>query len=1015
VPMRWGLTRKLQILVGGATSLVLLATVLLTYLLAYGIVTRQLEEEAMLQVDRAAALVDGVMRRTAAVTKSVASFQMSLQGRNRPEATLAFLRGMLGQMSSEHEDDIYGVYVMLEELPWSDPDAVMWVDRGSFPGRVHIRYDYHEPQHDFYHGARARPGRIHITEPYYDEGGSEVTMVSVTEFLELKGRKIGVAGTDLELGGLRERVAEIRLEDSALEIPFLVSASGQVIVHPDSSLMPGPGKPGADVRHLPGGAEVMARLSGIQRLPGGRIQFWATAPTPGWKVVLNVPVAELSAPARELTGWGLALVPIGLLAVILAVTLTTRRVIGQLERLTRAAVAAQGGDYGAGRLAPLTARRDEVGTLARAFVAMVGEVAAREASLRQAEQNLADSERHFRALIENASDVFSVLDREGRYRYVSPAVTRQFGFTPEELLDRSPVERIHPQDLPVFQEAWLACLARPGSVQAAELRSRRKDESYAWLEVFLRNQLDEPEVAGVVVNSRDISEKKRARELELEKDAAEAANRAKSTFLANMSHELRTPLNAIIGYSEMLQEEAEDLGQESFVKDLEKVRSAGKHLLALINDVLDLSKIEAGKMDLYLETFEVTPVIQDIRNTIQPLAEKNRNRLEVDCPPEVGSIRSDLLKVRQSLFNLLSNACKFTREGSVRLTVRREADRIEFSVADTGIGLTEEQKGKLFEAFTQADSSTTRKFGGTGLGLMLTRRFCRMLGGEVTVESQHGRGSTFTIRLPVAPVEAAAEPAEAAPPVGQGSLILVVDDDPTVHDLMKRSLGRAGFRVEVAGSGPEGLARARALSPDLITLDVTMPGMDGWAVLSALKADPELADIPVIMVSIMDDRNLGFALGATDYLTKPVDRDRLVRVVRRHQHDRRPCRALVVDDDAPTRHLLRRYLEDDGWTVAEAENGRVALERLEGDLPELILLDLMMPEMDGFTFAGEVRKDARLSGIPIIVVTARDLSEPERMTLSGQVFQILQKGLMTRDQLLSEMSTLVTRRLKVGD
>jgi GAF domain-containing protein/CheY-like chemotaxis protein/anti-sigma regulatory factor (Ser/Thr protein kinase) len=502
---------------------------------------------------------------------------------------------------------------------------------------------------------------------------------------------------------------------------------------------------------------------------------------------------------------------------------------------------------------------------------------------------------------------------------------------------------------------------------------------------------------------REIGDK--SRQLEL-------ADRHKSEFLANMSHELRTPLNAIIGYSEMLQEDAVDLGAEQLTEDLKKINAAGKHLLELINAVLDLSKIEAGRMELYLESFDVAGLVRDIVAVIQPLAAKNANRLEVQCPEAAGTMRADLTKVRQALFNLLSNACKFTDRGTVSLAVAREVvdgqDSMMFRVSDTGIGMSPEQLTRLFEAFSQADAATTRRYGGTGLGLALSRRLCRMMGGDVTVESVAGRGSTFTIRLPVLVAEAT-EPSGAAEPATPDSAgigtVLVIDDEPAVRDLMQRFLTREGFRVVAAHGGEEGLRRARELRPDAITLDVMMPGMDGWAVLSALKADTAVADIPVIMLTIVDDKNLGYALGASDYLTKPIDRERLVTVLERHRRD---LPVLVVDDDAGLRQLLRRMLEPEGYAVVEAENGRVALERLHHISPSVILLDLMMPEMDGFEFVAEFRRHEAWRAIPVVVVTAKDLSQEDRERLNGHVQKILQKGTHGRDQLLAEVRELVS-------
>ncbi|PYK98781.1 MAG: hypothetical protein DME19_11175, partial [Verrucomicrobia bacterium] len=430
------------------------------------------------------------------------------------------------------------------------------------------------------------------------------------------------------------------------------------------------------------------------------------------------------------------------------------------------------------------------------------------------------------------------------------------------------------------------------------------------------------------------------------KTTAEDAKRAKSAFLANMSHELRTPLNAIIGYSEMLQEDAMDLGKEHFVADLQKIHSAGKHLLGLINDVLDISKIEAGKMDLFLETIDVPAMIEDVVSTIRPLVQKNSNVLNVECEENLIPMRADATKVRQALFNLLSNACKFTDKGTIRLQVVRErgggAGHFVFRVSDTGIGMTADQMDKLFKAFTQADASTTRKYGGSGLGLAITRHFCQMMGGDVTVESEPGKGSTFTIKLPAVVVSSKTEkhdtalvPRETrlmeAPP--GASTILVIDDDPTVHDLMRRFLTKEGFRVAIAPGGKEGIQMAKELKPDLITLDVLMAEMDGWSVLTALKADPEIAEIPVIILTMFDDKEMGFALGASDYMTKPINRDRLVNVLRKHHHGHQPCQVLVIEDEPSIRQMVRRVLEKEGWTVREAENGKAGLHAVAESKP----------------------------------------------------------------------------------
>lgn len=502
----------------------------------------------------------------------------------------------------------------------------------------------------------------------------------------------------------------------------------------------------------------------------------------------------------------------------------------------------------------------------------------------------------------------------------------------------------------------------------------------------------------------------------LARDAAESANRTKSTFLANMSHELRTPMNAIIGYSEMLIEEAEDLGVKELTPDLNKIRAAGKHLLSLINDILDLSKIEAGKTTLFLEDVKVSDVVQDVVATIQPLMEKNANTLEVEYSVDCGTIHTDLTKLRQTLFNLLSNASKFTERGRVCLTIERlereDGARITFVVSDTGIGMTPEQLGKLFQAFTQADESTTRKYGGTGLGLVISRKFCQMMGGDITVRSTPGQGTTFTVDLPAEvpePQTAAAAPAVVQPASpGNLKLVLVIDDDPDATDLLKRNLSKSGYEVVVANSGPAGLEIARKMQPAAITLDVMMPGMDGWSVLTTLKSDPLTAQIPVIMVTMLQDRQLGFTLGASEFLTKPVNQDKLRTILAKYCGG--TTAILVVEDDPGNRQLLCRQLEKEGLAYEEAENGSIALEKIAASKPGLILLDLMMPVMDGFEFLAILRHNPAYRDIPVVVITAKDLTQQDRERLTGSVNQIIQKGAVDREKLLRDIHAMLEGR-----
>jgi adenylate cyclase len=529
---------------------------------------------------------------------------------------------------------------------------------------------------------------------------------------------------------------------------------------------------------------------------------------------------------------------------------------------------------------------------------------------------------------------------------------------------------------------------------------------------------------GCIIIYTDITERKRYEEaLTAARDQAEAMSLTKSAFLANMSHELRTPLNAIIGVTEMLQEDARDLKRDDEIEPLNRVTGAARHLLALINDILDLSKIEAGRMELNLETFSVAPLIDEAVKTLETLAAKNANRIVVDCDPATKSIHADQMRVRQALLNLVSNANKFTEHGTVTIHARRrEVDKrewIEIAVTDTGIGMTPAQMERLFQEFSQADSSTTRKYGGTGLGLAISQRFCRMMGGDISVQSDPGRGSTFTIRLPanVVGIDTAAAAPETSPRMRAAAtshdapLIVVADDDPTGREVVARFLEREGFSVALADGGREALRLVRKLHPAAVTLDVIMPDLDGWTVLAAIKGDPTLADIPVILLTIVDEKNRGYSLGAAEYLVKPVEREKLTQILRKICGSIRG-RVLLVDDDDIVRHQMRLQLQHSGWTISEAANGRIALARLDEDRPDAIILDLIMPEMDGFEFLEEMRRRAEWRDIPVVVVTSKDLTAEDRSRLNGGVERIIHKT--GRDETLREVRGVLTKLLKRG-
>ncbi len=559
-----------------------------------------------------------------------------------------------------------------------------------------------------------------------------------------------------------------------------------------------------------------------------------------------------------------------------------------------------------------------------------------------------------------------------------------------------------------------------------QVHYQRRDGSRTWLDLVATATRDAAgRMTGAVVAVSDVDARKvaeaaqsrmtgelrqRTEEAEAAKELAEAANRAKSAFLANMSHELRTPLSAVIGYTELLEEDAEE---PSMIADLGKIKGNARHLLRLINDVLDLSKVEANKMELYLEVVEVGAFLADAAGTVGPLVREKANGLTLDVPDDLGTMRTDAVKLRQCLFNLLGNACKFTENGRITLRARRDRDSLGewlvLAVEDTGIGMTQEQLERLFQRFTQADESTTRRYGGTGLGLALTRAFSRLLGGDVTVTSTKGQGTCFMLRIPAggpgAGLEGVIEPA-ATSEVPDGDLVLVIDDEASQRELLTRFLRKQRFAVRTAGDGRTGLELARALKPRVILLDVMMPDTDGWTVLKTLKADPDTADIPVVIVSFVAEPELGASLGAADIVAKPIDWRRLKTVIDRFRAGEGDI--LVVDDDADTRSLLRAGLEKNGWTVREASDGLAALDAVRHAQPRLILLDLTMPVMDGFAFLHRLRGVPGGAEIPVVVLSARDVSLAERARLS-EAERVFKKGETSIRDLAAELRTLRPR------
>jgi PAS domain S-box-containing protein len=621
---------------------------------------------------------------------------------------------------------------------------------------------------------------------------------------------------------------------------------------------------------------------------------------------------------------------------------------------------------------------------------------------RRAEEELRESESLKGAILETAIDCIISITADSRIIEWNAAAERTFGYTRDEVLGRSMPELIIPEEHRARHYAGIARFLETGQGRLLgrriEIDALRRDGTRFPVELAITSTSihSAPFFTAYV---RDITVRKQyERDLAAARDEAEEANRAKSQFIANMSHELRTPLTAVIGYGEMLEEEAEDKGLEEMLEDLRKINSNARHLLSLINDVLDISKIEAGKMEVHFETFDVAELVSELGATVEALVAKKDNRLVVECAPDVGKMHSDSVKVRQCLINLLSNAAKFTEAGTVRLEVAREgaddAEMLVFRVADTGIGMTAEQLAKLFQRFTQADASTTRRFGGTGLGLSITRAFASLLGGKIDVESEPGKGTVFELRLPAD----SARTHEARFDVGAAidasthagaNVVLVIDDDPNARALLSRFLTREGYAIQTASDGASGLALARAIKPRAILLDVMMPHMDGWAVLSALKADADVADIPVIMTTIVQEKGLAFSLGAADYLTKPIQWQRLKKVLERYRAASAAPLALILDDDESTTAALSELLQKEGWAVAHARDTDSFFEQLSPNCPALVLVDLEMPDTDPLSVIRELRKRTDCQDVPVVALGGQNLTPEECKRLEGRVQQII--------------------------
>ncbi|MGC9040676.1 MAG: response regulator [Roseiflexus sp.] len=701
-------------------------------------------------------------------------------------------------------------------------------------------------------------------------------------------------------------------------------------------------------------------------------------------------------------------------------TLIERRILARIISLSTQV--AQIGRVGSHQKRVALSGNDEISQLGDAINRMLNDLA-------QSAQRLIQSEARYRQLVEISPEAIVVHDGE-RIIYINPAGARLLGSADSSRLIGSPAAPFLPTAL-------------HNKTDDGAIRYER-DLTLSDGQTVTLDLIAAPFVADGAsvwqVVARNITERKQTEEaLRNARDWAEEASRAKSRFLANMSHELRTPLTTIIGYADLINLAAQQGEFNRIRDDITRVRNAGKHLLAIINDLLDLSKIEAGRMEIHVAPFSVPALAEEVVASMDLLAQTRRNTLILTIDPTVGVMHSDDVRVRQVLYNLVHNACKFTEDGVVTVTIARSASestvhinghaaRIVFTISDTGIGMTDDQMARLFQEFTQADPTTTRKYGGTGLGLALSRHLVRMLGGDITVTSKPGVGTTFVVTLPENP----AQVRQPAPELSEGEvltasapdtarhqerkrLILLIDDDPSVRDLLPRVLERHDLHIETAADGASGLELARLLLPDLIILDILMPEIDGWTVLHELKTSSETAAIPVILLTIADDIRSGALLGAAEILSKPTDLDRLERRIRLLLDKRATLtdtgerRVLIIEDDDAVREYLRRALtrEHSDWTVLEASDGQTALEQCKTSMPDSIVLDLMLPGMDGIQFIEALRLFPNGSSVPIIIVTAKELTPDERDHLHRSAVRILHKGTFHYNDFVHEVRSAI--------
>jgi PAS domain S-box-containing protein len=691
--------------------------------------------------------------------------------------------------------------------------------------------------------------------------------------------------------------------------------------------------------------------------------------------------------------------------------------------------------------------------------------------VRRQEQHAQEMQRRLADIIEFLPDATLVIDHSGQVIAWNRAMEEMTGVPAMEMLGKGSYEYALPfygerrpilidlVDLPEEKIAeQYSYIHRDGAILTGEAYTPALKDGAHYLYATASALHDaEGNTVGAIEIIRDITDRKRAEEeLKSARAAADRANHAKSAFMANMSHELRTPLNAIIGFTRIVRRKAEGLLPDKQTDNLDKVLASGDHLLGLINTVLDIAKIEAGRMDVLAANFRIAALVDLCFNTAQPLLKPNVV-MEKRVDETLSLVHSDQDKIRQIVLNLLSNAAKFTHEGRIVLAAERDGENLRLCVSDTGIGISAEALPRIFKEFQQAESTTTRQYGGTGLGLAISRNLARLLGGDLTVQSEPGKGSIFTLLVPIqygakplpdldgsagaatglesslAPAPERHDPSESqlSPPLRPGQpqverapvqagkqhpepvsakkRILVIDDDPDAVYLLRENLSQEEFEIIGAQNGEDGLRLAGEARPLAILLDVVMPGLDGWQVLYDLKASPATCNIPVVFLTIVDNKALGYQLGAAGYLLKPLDpasvQDTLHRVMGTAELP--PKRLLVVDDDPHVVDMLRQFLPESDFCLESALDGEAGLRAIAANRPDLVLLDLIMPRLDGFGVIARLHSNPQTRDLPVIVITAKDLTPGESTQLKQAVAHVMQKEKFEAAMLLEEIHNVL--------